>query len=530
MTHFYLTYLRPVNYVILAYFVALGLFYLVLYGSAALETRRHLREVRAAQYSGVLSSEMVPAISMLVPAHNEEASIEQSIRALLTVAYPQLEIVVVDDGSTDGTLSVLASTFGLVPVEPIYEAHVDTQPVRAIYRSRDFPHLVVVSKDKGGKADALNAALNIASGTLVCSMDADTILDPDGLRRLVWPFIHSEDVVAAGATIRVANGCTVMKGRLATERGPHRALAGIQAVEYLRAFLFGRPGWNRLGGNLLISGAFGLFRRQSLLDTEGYANTVGEDMELVVRLRRHGYETGQPARVEFVTDPVAWTETPTSFRELGHQRERWQRGFSDVLWRHRGVFMNPRYGMLGMVVLPAFVLFEWMAPIIEALGLVLVTVGLILGLVSTLFAVLFFSLACGVGILLSMLALMLEELSFRRYGRARDRALLVLWAVLENLGYRQLTVWWRLRGIASYLRGKKSWGKMRRKGFAPAGAPTPAPAAGAAVALPVAPAGRPLGVAAFAPPSDSTPSVRLLGGPGRRLQAARPFRPLRPLR
>jgi len=465
MKHFYATFISPINHFVLAYFVALGVFYLVLYVSAALEMRRYLRDVRAEKYREILSSEIAPSISMLVPAHNEEPSIKESVRALLTLAYPQLEIVVVDDGSTDETLSTLTSTFDLLPTQPIYDRRIATKRVQAIYRSQTFPNLLVVSKEKGGKADSLNAALNISSGELVCAIDADTILDPDGLRRLVRPFIRSHDVVAAGATIRVANGCTVTKGRLASERGPHRPLAGIQAVEYLRAFLFGRPGWNRLGGNLLISGAFGLFRRQNLLDTNGYVKSVGEDMELVVRLRRHAYETGQPGRIEFVPDPVAWTETPTSFKELSQQRERWHRGFSDVLWRHRRVLLNPRYGVLGMAVFPAFVLFEWMAPIIEATGLVLVTLGLILGQVTATFAILFFSLACGLGILLSMLALLLEELSFRRYGRVRDRALLVVWAVLENLGYRQLTVWWRLRGIASYIRGKKSWGKMRRKGF-----------------------------------------------------------------
>jgi cellulose synthase/poly-beta-1,6-N-acetylglucosamine synthase-like glycosyltransferase len=468
MTHFYRTFLMPITYVVLVYFVALALFYLVLYVSAALDMRHYLRRVRADRYSEILSSEIAPSISMLVPAHNEEASIKESVRALLTVTYPQLEIVVVDDGSTDNTLSELTSTFALVPIHPIYDQRLATETVRAIYRSQQYPNLVVVSKDNGGKADSLNVGLNISSSELVCAIDADTILDPDGLRRLVCPFIRSHDVVAAGATIRVANGCTVTQGRLASERGPHRALAGIQAVEYLRAFLFGRPGWNRLGGNLLISGAFGLFRRENLLETHGYVKSVGEDMELIVRLRRHGYESGQPARVEFVPDPVAWTETPTGFRELGRQRERWQRGFTDVLWRHRSLLLNPRFGVLGMVVFPAFVLFEWMAPIIEVVGLVLVVVGLILGQVSALFAILFFSLACGVGILLSMLALMLEELSFRRYGRARDRALLVVWAVIENLGYRQLTLVWRLRGIVSYMRGKKSWGKMNRKGFAPA--------------------------------------------------------------
>jgi cellulose synthase/poly-beta-1,6-N-acetylglucosamine synthase-like glycosyltransferase len=465
MRHFYATFLLPVTYVVLVYFVALGLFYMVMYLSAVLEMRRYLRVVRAERYRGILSSEIAPSISMLVPAHNEAVSIKENVQALLTVAYPQLEIVVVDDGSTDETMPTLMDTFDLEPIQPIFDARLPTRPVRAIYRSEQFPNLIVVSKEMGGKADALNSALNISSGELVCNIDADTILDPDGLRRLVRPFTTSNDVVAAGATIRVANGCTITRGRLSSERGPHRALAGIQAVEYLRAFLFGRPGWNRLGGNLLISGAFGLFRRQRLLDIDGYAQSVGEDMELVVRLRRRGYETNQPARIEFVPDPVAWTETPTGFRELGRQRERWQRGFTDVLWRHRGAILRPRYGVLGLVVLPAFVLFEWMAPIIEAIGIILVILGVVLGVLSPVFAVLFFSLACGLGILLSMLALVLEELSFRRYGRARDRALLVVWAVIENLGYRQLTVWWRLRGIASYLRGKKTWGKMHRVGF-----------------------------------------------------------------
>jgi cellulose synthase/poly-beta-1,6-N-acetylglucosamine synthase-like glycosyltransferase len=497
LDHFYRMFIVPVTYVVLAYFVALGLFYLVLYISAALEMHRYLREVRAEKYRGILSSELVPSISMLVPAHNEESSIIESVRALLTLAYPQLEIVVIDDGSTDETLELMIATFDLLPIQPIYDRKIRTRPVKKIYHSLPFPNLIVVSKENGGKADALNVGLNVSSSELVCAIDADTILDPDGLRRLVRPFIRSDDVVAAGATIRVANGCTVTHGRLASERGPHRAVAGIQAVEYLRAFLFGRPGWNRLGGNLLISGAFGLFRRQNLLDCDGYAKSVGEDMELIVRLRRHGYETGRPARIEFVPDPVAWTETPTTLRALGRQRERWQRGFSDVMWRHRRLLLNPRYGVLGLVVYPAFILFEWMAPIVEAIGVVVVVAGVILGQLSPLFAVLFFSLACGLGTLLSMLALMLEELSFRRYGRARDRALLTVWAVLENFGFRQLTVVWRLRGIMSFVRGKKSWGKVTRKGFSSADDP------GGSVRVLPAPINvedrRPVGVSAFGP-------------------------------
>jgi cellulose synthase/poly-beta-1,6-N-acetylglucosamine synthase-like glycosyltransferase len=465
MRHFYLTFLSPVNTLVLIYFVGLGVFYVTLFFFATLEVRLYLHQVKAERYREILSSELTPSISILVPAHNEGPTIVESLRALLTVSYPQLELIVVDDGSDDDTIEVMQSTFGLVPIQSNYDQRIETARVKSIYRSSLFPNLTVASKENGGKADSLNAALNLATSELVCAIDADTILDPEGLRRLVRPFIKSRDVIAAGATIRVVNGCSVNNGRIADERGPHRFLAGIQAVEYLRAFLFGRPAWNRLGGNLLISGAFGLFRRENLLDAQGYMKTVGEDMELVVRLRRRAYESGTPGRVEFVPDPVAWTEAPTAFRQLGNQRERWHRGFTDVLWRHRDMIGRKRFGMLGMVVIPAFIVFEWLAPIVEAIGLVLVPIGLIFGMVSGLFAVLFFSLACGVGVLLSMASLVLEELSFRRYGRLRDRVLLVAWALLENLGYRQLTVFWRLSGIVHYIRGKRSWGSMNRKGF-----------------------------------------------------------------
>ncbi len=465
IAEFYDRFLSPINTVVVGYFVALTVFYVVLYISAALDMRHYLREIRAESFRDILSSELSPSITLLVPAHNEAVTIEHSIRALLTMAYPRLDIVVVDDGSTDETIELLIKTFDLKSTWIIYDDFITTKPVKEIYRSAQFPNLVVAAKEQGGKADALNLALNLAESDLVCAVDADTILDPDGLRRLVRPFLRSDDVAAAGATIRVANGCTVRHGRLATERGPRQMLAGIQVVEYLRAFLFGRPGWNRLGGNLVISGAFGLFRRQTLLDIDGYANTVGEDMELVVRIRRNGYERGLPSRIEFVPDPVAWTEAPTSLAVLSRQRERWHRGFSDTLWRHRRVCLNRRYGVLGLVVYPCFALFEWLAPIVELVGLILVPLGLLVGEISPRFAVLFFVMAVGLGILLSLLALLLEEISFRRYGTIRDRALLVGFALLENFGYRQMTLYWRLRGMFNFVRGKRSWGTMKRKGF-----------------------------------------------------------------
>jgi cellulose synthase/poly-beta-1,6-N-acetylglucosamine synthase-like glycosyltransferase len=406
---------------------------------------------------------------MLAPAYNEAATIVESLRAILSLHYPNLEVVVVNDGSKDETVRVLVDHFDLVPVYPAYPQRIPCRPVRALYYSRTYPHLVVVDKENGGKADALNAALNLATGTLVCAMDADTLIESDALQRMVRPFLQGDDVLAAGGTIRIVNGSEARDGRVVRTKAPRRPVPGVQVVEYLRACLFGRLGWNRLGGNLIISGAFGLFDRDAVLAAGGYLHdTVGEDMELVLRLRRLAYDQGASRkRVAFVPDPVAWTEAPETLRVLGRQRDRWQRGLADTLWRHRAVCFNPRYGAMGLVVFPYFTLVELLAPVVEAMGLIGLVAGLALGAVDTSFAVLFFLTAYGLGLILTVATLVLEEVSYHRYDRLRDLALLLAWALLENLGYRQVTVAWRLRGIYQYLRGRTDWGAMERQGFAP---------------------------------------------------------------
>jgi cellulose synthase/poly-beta-1,6-N-acetylglucosamine synthase-like glycosyltransferase len=454
------------EWAILVYFLCVNGWYLVLLASAAIEMRSHLAQVRGESRWRVLGSPVAPTISMLAPAYNEAATVVESVIGLLALHYPSLEVVVVNDGSKDATLDVLREHFGLVPVHPIYRRSIPCKPVRGLYRSREFPRLLVVDKENGGKADALNAGLNVGTGDLVCAIDADTLIEPDALQRLVRPFLHSSDVVAAGGTIRIANASVVSGGRVVRTRVPRTPIAGMQVVEYLRAFLFGRLGWNRLGGNLIISGAFGLFRRDAVLRSGGYLHdTVGEDMELVLRLRRLGYEQGGPRRIDFVPDPVAWTEAPETLRVLGRQRDRWHRGLADVLWRHRRLMLNPRYGVLGTVVYPYFVLVELLAPVVEALGLVGLVAGLLLGAVNIPFALLFLLAAYGLGATLTALTLALEEVSYHRYERMGDRLLLVVWALVENLGYRQLTVWWRLSGLWKYLRGRTEWGVMERRGF-----------------------------------------------------------------
>jgi len=456
------------QYAVLLYFLAVNGWYLVLLVSSLLELRRHMLLITDESRHLLLSSTLSPTISILAPAYNEEATIETSLRALLALQYPNLEVIVINDGSKDRTVQVLSEKFDLVPVKTIYEQRIKTRPVRALYRSSTYPSLVVVDKENGGKADALNVGLSFARGDLVCAMDADTLIEADGLQRMVRPFLYATDVVATGGTIRVVNGSEVKFGRVVKTAVPTDLLAGLQVVEYLRAFLFGRLGWNRLGGNIIISGAFGLFQRDAVLDAGGYLHdTVGEDMELVLRLKRLSYENGGAGKIAFVPDPVAWTEVPESARSLGRQRDRWHRGLADVLWRHRAMLLNPRYGITGLFVYPYYAFVELLAPVIEAVGIGSLALGLIFGVVDWKFAGLFYLTAYGLGTALTAFTLILEDLSFHRYDSFRDRVLLFWWALIENLGYRQLTVYWRLRGLWKFIRGRKDWGVMERKGFRP---------------------------------------------------------------
>jgi cellulose synthase/poly-beta-1,6-N-acetylglucosamine synthase-like glycosyltransferase len=454
------------EWAVLVYFLVVNGWYLVLLVSAAREMREHVLLARGQARWKILGSPVAPGISVLAPAYNEAATIGESVRALLALHYPHLEVVVVNDGSKDATMAVLIDRYDLQPIHPIFQKRIHSADVVGLYRSRTHPNLIVVDKKNGGKADALNAGLNLASAELVCAIDADTLIEPDSLQRMVRPFLHKDDVVAAGGTIRIANGSVVEGGRVVRTRVPRQALPGFQVVEYLRAFLFGRLGWNRLGGNLIISGAFGLFRRDAMIAAGGYLEeTVGEDMELALRLRRVGYEKGGPHRIDFIPDPVAWTEAPSKARVLGRQRDRWHRGLADVLWRHRRIFLNPKYGTMGMVVFPYFVLIELLAPLVEAVGLLGLVLGLVMGAIDWPFAIMFFLVAYALGATLTMMTLVLEEMSFHRYAGFGDRVLLVVWALLENLGYRQMTVWWRLGGLWKYLRGSRSWGVMERAGF-----------------------------------------------------------------
>ena len=413
-----------------------------------------------------LSSSAAPRVSIVVPAYNEAASIVDSLRSLLTLRYPYFEVVLVNDGSTDDSLDRLITAYDLYEVPPAVMRRLRTEKVRAYYRSHTWSKLLVVDKQNGGKADSLNVGLDAARFPFVLVCDADTLIEPDALLRLTRPFLFDQKIAAVGGTIRVVNSCTVEDGRVTEARVDSRWLPGMQTVEYLRAFLFGRLGWNMLGGNLIVSGAFGLFRRDYLTEILGYAtSTVTEDFELIVRLQRFLRERNIKARVAFIPDPVAWTEVPTSIAVLGRQRERWHRGLIATIVAHRSLLFNPRYGVTGMVAMPYFLLIEMLAPVIEGFGIVITLLGLLLGVLEPRFALAFFLVAYLYGSVLSLAAILMEEASFHRYRRPIDTLRLVMFAFLEPFGYRQITVWYRLKAFVRYARGDHSWGRMKREGF-----------------------------------------------------------------
>ncbi|HEX5538589.1 MAG TPA: glycosyltransferase [Methylophilaceae bacterium] len=448
----------------LIYFFALNAGYILLNLSSLWVIRPYIAS-RTLDILPQISSGLEPPVSLLVPAYNEEATIASSLRSMLQLSYARYEIVVVNDGSRDNTLQVLQREFSLVPFPEAYRVRIASKPVRGIYRSTLHPNLRVIDKENGGKADALNVGINASRYPLFCGVDADTVLQRDSLQRIVLPFLEDHRVVATGGTVRIANGCEVSGGFLTRIGLPTNLLALFQVVEYLRAFLFGRLGWSALGGLLIISGAFGVFRKEVVIEAGGYrTDTVGEDMELVVRMHRLLRSQRRAYRVVFLPDPVCWTEAPEDMRTLKNQRVRWQRGLAESLSSNFGLMFSRNGGAPGWLAFPFMMVFEWLGPLIEVLGYVLMTLFFVFGMISwQVFAVFLFA-AISFGLLLSISGLLLEEISFHLYKKPSHLLGLLFAVIMENFGYRQLNSVWRLMGLWRWMvGGKGKWGDMKRK-------------------------------------------------------------------
>jgi cellulose synthase/poly-beta-1,6-N-acetylglucosamine synthase-like glycosyltransferase len=455
---------------VLAYFLLINTSYLVLILLAGSGTFRHARRLQPAGRGEDLASRLTPGVSVIMPAHNEAAGIVPAVQAMLSLRYPRHEVVVVDDGSTDETLARLAESFDLVKVDRPLPGDV---PMRAAVREVAVPRdgrtrLVVVSTDNSGKADAVNVGVNASGEDLVAIVDADSLLDPDALLVVTRPFADDPlRVIATGGVVRIANGCTVVAGRVTGIRMPANWLARIQVVEYLRAFLLSRAGWSRVGALILISGAFGVFRRDVLVEAGGVSHaTLGEDFELVVRLHKRMRDSRREYRIQFVAEPVCWTEVPVTASVLRRQRRRWHRGLWETLWAYRAMLGRPRYGRVGLVALPWYWLFEFAAPMLELAGLALMILGAVFGVISVVSFGLFIAVAYGYAAMVTLAAMAIEELSFPCYRRWSDLGAAALAAIAENLGYRQVTAVWRVEGWWSAVRGRVAvWGAMAREGF-----------------------------------------------------------------
>ena len=412
-------------------------------------------------------ADLAPPIALISPAYNEERSIVQSVRSLMALRYASFEVIVVNDGSKDATLERLIEAFDLKPVKRPADRSLDHQPVRGIYGSELHPELIVVDKENGGKADALNAGINVSRAPIFCSMDADSVLESDALLRAVKPFVDDPGrTIAVGGTVRLANGCEIRDGEVVSTGLSRNLLALFQTVEYVRAFLMARLAWSRIGALTIISGAFGLFRRGAVIEAGGYTvGTVGEDMELVIKLHKQFRKASTDYRIAYISEPICWTEAPEDLRTLRRQRERWHRGSLETFFRHKDMFLNPRYGRVGSLGFLNILLIDVIGPLAEVLGYILVPLFYALGLLSVDYFLAFLALSFTFGITISVFALILEELSLKRFSRAGDLVILGAVAVLENFGYRQLNNFWRLRGTWQYLRGSQQWGEMKRKGF-----------------------------------------------------------------
>ena len=454
------------NYIVLFYFLSLITIYIILNVVSFFRILRYKSKIEFADLERIFKLKNYKPISVIVPAFNEGNNIVENVISLLQLIYPQFQLVVVNDGSMDDTLQKLIENFSLKQIlfPDLYK--IKSQPIRAVYKSKEVSNLIVVDKVNGGKADAINAGINVAKYPLITVIDADSILERDCLLKIAQPFIENENVVAVGGTIRIANGCEVKKGHLINVGLPQNWLARFQVVEYLRAFLFGRTGFDAINGILIISGAFSCFKRDAVVEIGGYRQgSIGEDMEIVMRLHKYFRLKNPATKITFIPDPICWTEAPESIKILMRQRTRWQKGTIECLLLHKDLIFNPNYGLMGLVAVPYYLIYEFLGPVIELIGYIFFFISLFLGILSFEFTIAFLSAAILYGIMLSILSVILEELSFRKYPKIKHLLILFLTAVVENFGYRQLTTWWRFKGTVEFFLGKRNWGSMEKKGI-----------------------------------------------------------------
>lgn len=462
------------NYYIAYYAMAVNLIYLILLLFSYISVLRQERLWNIKDMSLLFKKRMLPSISIIAPAYNEEKTIIESANSLLNLKYPEYELIIVNDGSKDQTLNTLIRYYDLKRVDYLYDSRLSTKPVRGIYLNRSRPQLIVVDKLNGGKADSLNVGINIANKEYVCGIDADSLLEDDALIKLASLTLDEEtETPALGGNILPINGCSIDHGQIAKKGLAESKLARFQTIEYIRSFMSGRLGWSYFNCLLIISGAFGLFRKERIINVGGYltssgkykTDTVGEDMELVVRISRQMKEAKRPFRILYAYNANCWTEVPEDLKTLKKQRYRWHRGLIEILTYHRKMMFNPNYGQIGTIAIPYFYIFEMLGPLFEIQGYLMVVLSALLGILNVEIAIILFISMVLMGILVSVSSLLISEKNGQNFSR-KELGILVFYAIIENFGIRQYFSLWRFGGYINMFRKPVGWQKADRKGFA----------------------------------------------------------------
>ncbi len=414
----------------------------------------------------LVTSNITLPISIIIPAYNEELILSKVIVSTMATQYPSFDIIVVNDGSTDNTLKLLIKRFKLKKTERWYEESLPHKVIKGIYTSPSYANLIVVDKENGGRSDALNAGIDISRHPILCTLDADSLLDSSALLKTIQPFLEKPDtMMATGGTVRILNGCEIKNSIIKKVRLSKKILPLFQVVEYIRAFLMGRLAWSYVGILTIISGAFAIFKRDMVIKVGGFdKKTIGEDSDLVVKIHEYCRFHKIDYEVRFVPEPVCWTEVPETIAVLGNQRIRWQQGGLEVFFNHIKMLMNPRYGRIGLLAYPLMFIFDVLGPLAELIGYIFIPIFYAFGGLDIDFMIAFFCLFFVFGIFISTMSLVLEELSLKRFIDIKDLLLLGFIAIIENFGYRQINNIWRLVGWWRFIRKKQVWGEMKRTG------------------------------------------------------------------
>ncbi len=443
--------------------------YVLLGIHSALSLRKYLRKNSYVNYNSLVLSPLSPKITIIAPAFNESKTIIDNVRTLISLYYNNFEVIIVNDGSTDNTFDKIREAYDLVKVNYYFDYRIPCERIRGVYKSKDpaYNRLTVIDKNNGGKADSLNAGINLSRSNLIVSIDADSIIEPDSILKLIKPFLEEKEkkVIGTGGVIRIVNSCDIERGHIREIHLPASFLPRLQVLDYTRAFLLGRMAWSHLDGLMLISGAMGMFDRETLIKAGGYSTrTVGEDMELVLRMRRYMAEHNENYEVTYIPDPLCWTEVPSDLKSMRKQRTRWTRGLIESLWAHRSMLFNRRYGRLGLLGYPYWLLFEWASPLIAFMGFVYTIYLVITGSLNLPFFLLLFLFVYTFAVSLSTWAVLFEEITFHKYRKKRDVLKLIGTALIEPFFYPVHT-YFAVRGNLEVMRGKKGWGKAERSGF-----------------------------------------------------------------